>query len=67
LEDRALIEKESGEVIGILENWNNGRMVLGAKNFLNIIGSVTLHSTLVALNPLFQHSMIPAFHDSSIP
>jgi hypothetical protein len=64
-EVQALIDKESGdriqesgEIMGILESWNNGRMVLGAKNF---IGSVRLNSRLIALNPLFQHSSIPAF------
>jgi len=47
--------------MGILENWNDGMMVLGAKKFLNIIGSVTLYSKLMVLNPFFQHSMIPTF------
>ncbi|UCG21106.1 MAG: hypothetical protein JSU80_00460 [Deltaproteobacteria bacterium] len=62
-EDQALIDKESGdriqesgEIIELMEYWNNGMMVLGAKNF---IGSIRLHSRLIALNPLFQHSSIP--------
>ena len=36
-------------------------MVLGAKNVLNISCSIRLHSKLVALNPLFQHSSGAAF------
>ncbi|UCG19942.1 MAG: hypothetical protein JSU80_09315, partial [Deltaproteobacteria bacterium] len=54
-------------IIELMEYWNNGMMVLGAKNF---IGSIRLHSRLIALNPLFQHSknknsslVIYAFND----
>jgi hypothetical protein len=53
--------QESGEIIGIIENWNNGMMVLGARKFLNIIGSVTMHSepNFKPICPTFQYSDIP--------
>jgi hypothetical protein len=53
--------QESGEIVGIMENWNNGMMVLGARKFLNIIGSVTMHSKL-NVKPIF-----PTFRYSNIP
>ena len=54
-----MIEKESGETIGIVEDWKIGMMELRAKNFLIIIGSVALHSILMVLSPFFQYSNIP--------
>jgi hypothetical protein len=44
--DLALIEKESGETIGMVEDWNNGMMGLRPKNLSIIIGSVALHLCL---------------------
>jgi hypothetical protein len=66
-ESGARIE-EAGETIGIVEDWNNGIMGLGAKNILRRINSIALDikQGTEELSIYTQCSNIPSFQHSEV-